>query len=381
MKHEVEQYELIENYLSGKLKGKELIEVKDRIQNDADFSAEVLKHAKFHNFIFEQSMVDMKDKIKTIHKQSQLPVKGKFGWRNIFSYLGALLITGGVFLGFWGKNEYDHGRLFVFNKNITDTISTANNTVEQVAIKRPKKSITEPIIPITDSTIQVDSTSISDTTISASEPSELALSDILNSVAPPVEPEQGTKKLVEDVKAKTITDRKSDPNCIDVEIEARVETENSCNNKSTGKITIDPQDIRGGEAPYRISIDGSKNFYDRFVFSNLLPKSYELLIKDANNCVAALGKIVIDQIDCSYEYVFSPDKGEIWVIPTQESAGNIKIYNKRGKLVYSTNFDMSGTYEWNGRSNSEDELPMGVYMFELRLEQQEPMYGNITLVR
>jgi gliding motility-associated-like protein len=106
-----------------------------------------------------------------------------------------------------------------------------------------------------------------------------------------------------------------------------------------------------------------------------------VFIKDANNCFSKLGDILIKAIDCSYEYVFSPDKGEVWKIPTKESAGEIKIFNKQGKLVYSAEFDMPGDYEWDGRTNSGGELPMGAYLFVLKLRDNETLKGNVTIVR
>jgi len=383
MKHEIEIYELIEKYLQGNLKGDELKSIEERIQSDPEFALEVSKHQESHNFIFERAMVDMKDQIGKIHQKNTISGNGKLGWRNLFSYLGVLLFTAALIIVVSAKNRYEEGTLFQGLRKKTVAENSDSIRVAVKPIKQKKQVYVQQEI-VTDTLSLSDSLNTIDTSdVYSQKDIEEELSDIINSAVPVVNSESQPELKNNDPESKNNPQESSTSktDCNDIEIEADIESENSCDDKPTGKISVNKQSLDGGEPPYQLSIDGGKNYYSNLAVSNLSPSKYKVFIKDANNCFSKLGDILIKAIDCSYEYVFSPDKGKVWKIPTKESAGEIKIFNKQGKLVYSAEFDMPGDYEWDGRTNSGGELPMGAYLFVLKLRDNETLKGNVTIVR
>ncbi len=176
-------------------------------------------------------------------------------------------------------------------------------------------------------------------------------------------------------------DRTDSVDCSRVVISAEVEIEESCEQRPTGKISIVKSSIRGGNPPYGVSVDNGKNFYSSFVFGELPPGNYILWLKDKYNCLTNAGSYWISSIDCNYDFVFAPDKGELWKVPNNENTGNLKIYNQQGKLVFNNRIDYSGAYLWDGRSSVGSSLPMGVYQFILELDNKDLLIGNITIVR
>ena len=88
-----------------------------------------------------------------------------------------------------------------------------------------------------------------------------------------------------------------------------------------GVITFDSP--TGGTAPYQFSIDGS-NYFTSKVFNNLIDGTYQISVKDANNCVLNLADITIDALPVAP--VFTPTvvyncdgKGNVSITPTDPS--------------------------------------------------------------
>lgn len=383
MKQEIELYELIEQYLLGKLKGEDLQKIEDRIANNAEFAAEVKKHSEFHAFIFERAMIDMKAEISKIHQYNTTGWRN-LGWRNLFSFLGAIVFIAIVFLAFNPKIKYDKGLISGNFQKRSGVIAVDSPAIATAPINFKTKSNKEQLYTASNSVSIADTTiAENDTVYYSQEQTGLELSEIINSAVSVSQPEiqSKTKNMAGAEKTEPQAGIKAVSDCDEVNIEADIFSENSCDNKANGKIKVDKQSITGGEAPYLISIDEGKNYYPDYIINNLSASKYTLFIRDANNCIGKLGSVIIKSVDCSNEYVFAPDKGEVWEIPTGDFSGDLKIYNKQGKIIYSADFKSPGDYEWDGRTNNGSELPMGAYMFILKLSNSEIIRGNVTIVR
>jgi hypothetical protein len=365
----------------GKLAGDDRKKVEERLQSDPHFALEVEKHSKFHNFIFERAMVEMKDQVEQIH---QVDKASRFGWRNIFSITGSLVITALVFYAINAKIKYDEGAWFSRFKKKTVEVVQDTTAVVQVPVKHKKKSNTVAALSSADSLAKADTFIVSkDTTAYTKAEIEAQLSDILNSSVQNNQPEssQPQTKSTEAVPATNQKSSKLFSDCKEIDIEADISSENTCENKVSGKIKVDKQSVRGGEPPYSISVDGGKNYYPDFIVGNLSAARYTVYIKDANNCYSKLGTVNVKSVDCSAEYVFAPDKGEVWKIPTGDYSGELRIFSKQGKVVFTEDYDSPGSFAWDGKTNAGSELPMGAYMFQLKLSNGETLKGTITIVR
>ena len=169
--------------------------------------------------------------------------------------------------------------------------------------------------------------------------------------------------------------------CSKIRIRAEFITRESCNNKPTGSFVIDRQSLSGGRPPYSFSLNRIA-FLDTAIFAGLYPGNYPVYVKDGDNCILLLGTALIGSVDCTYQAVFAPLKGETWLIPSDPgSDGTIRIISKAGMLVYSLDMKAGETHAWTGETISGQQLPMGVYQFEIEYSNGNSFTGNVTIVR
>lgn len=389
MRKDIETYELIEQYLNRILTGEDLIRVEKLIDSDKEFANEVHQHKIINDFVFDRSMVDIKEQIKTIH-YSNLPTSGKkFGKGKLFGFLGAIILTGIIISSILFFDNKEKAGLIIDNETPVElnkpTIPEPKVVIQD---EQPTQKISAPI--------KSEQTKESD----YSEPEKINSEKQPANENPreeiifidkfqPIEEEENVADITskEEIISKIpkedeiINPQVNEINCQDITIEAVIESSKSCDNKASGQINISKNNITGGTPPYQVSIDGGQNFYSQFQFNKLLSKLYPVIIRDKDNCKSEKQNIIVGSKDCSYEYAFAPDKNEEWKIPTKEKTGNLKIYSKTGQIIYQETFDFPGEYYWNGRSSSGNELPMGAYMFILELQGEEDFYGTVTLVR
>lgn len=386
MRRDIETYELIEQYLNGHLTGEELKRVEDLINSDAKFAREVEQHQLVSDFIFNRSMIDLKDQIKNIHENSRASSSGKFGREKLYGFIGAIIITGTIVTALLIHKE--------------------EKEIHPEQLPETTESKQEPKIVGTSPSIEVEENTPENNAEKPIEKNNVEIKPIPEGVAierieekieeKSAEPETNEENAEpKDIFTVTESETKVEPvneitgeaephqlnPCQGVSISADISTEKSCNNKASGKIIISENSINGGEPPYQVSIDNGKNFYMQQQFAGLYSKLYSVVIKDKNDCKSSPENMLVESMDCKYEYQFAPDEGENWEIPTQEKNGSIKIYNKAGQVIYRQVFDYPGTFYWNGRTDTERELPMGVYSFILELEGEQPLVGTVTIIR
>ncbi len=390
MRKDIETYELIEQYLNGNLDDKELGRVEKLINSDKEFALEVEKHKKINDFIFDRSMLDIKDQIRNIHEQN-LPSSGKnFGRGKLFGFIGGLILTGVVVSYIIISNN---------DKNIETPIklkveepfeNTALTTIEHTAITKEvepniysntKQETTNQKEQNSSDTKNIKEQPIEELEKEGTKPEAEALvpedsAEIKDTTAAP---EESTGDIQEEESETTSAANEFD--CNEVTIEALIESTKSCDNKASGEIQIAENSITGGTPPYQVSIDGGLNFYSLFNFEKLFPKLYPVIIRDKNNCKSELLNQLVGSMDCTYEYNFAPDKGERWEIPTKEKTGNIKIYSNSGQIIFQQVFDFPGTNYWYGRNSAGNDLPMGLYTFVLELDGEDTLIGAVTIIR
>jgi hypothetical protein len=360
MRTDIEQYELIEQILS-----------------DLVFALKVAKNRLMHQIVFERSLVDMKEQLSKIHNTHTSGSSGNAIWKTIiFSLLIFFLAAILVFFLITHDNHKNSANLPQMQRNNPEQFNRVI-TNEVIASVHPHSVIASQ----SNDYVREKAAGEDDSTVISLNIKEAGQIITVNSQSPVLHPKSSEEKITNALAGEVKTvNPVSDP-CTGMTISGVIEAENSCDNAATGQISVTGQSVIGGEPPYQISIDGGKNYYSGFTVKNLLPSKYQVIIKDATDCTANLGEIVIEMVDCSFEYVFSPEKGEIWEIPEIQSSGDIKIYSKQGVLVFSQNFDLPGKYEWDGNSGSGHALPMGAYMFVLTKPESEIIRGTVTIVR
>jgi len=389
MTKDIDKYELIERYLTGQLSAEELTDLEHRIERDPDFAREVDKHRAISSIIRDGVLLEIREKVKTIHKSKTSYTLFRNSGRRIItlSVAGVLIFMSIMFIRNIRKDR--DGRLPGEQAlPVTDTSIRQNQRTDSVhngSFQINKKKAAPTVHENTykkPSTHGIDKrsdkheadTAREDQTINIIPAKKTQVPDDSTDITPELMP------VADDNESHT--DHGTDSmDCSQVAIFARVETEESCEQRPTGRIRIVKTSIQGGTPPYSVSIDNGKNFYPSFVFEKLYPGSYMLWLKDKYNCMTKTGNYRIPSVDCDFDFIFAPDEGELWKAPSYGDAGFLKIYTKQGKLVFTNRIDYGEIYLWDGMSLTDNPLPMGVYRFILELDNHDPVVGNVTIVR
>ncbi len=160
-------------------------------------------------------------------------------------------------------------------------------------------------------------------------------------------------------------------------IESEIATLNSVEiidfNSNTNSVQINVS----GNGNYEFSLDGNQYQFSS-LFTNVVPNSYTLYIKDAFGC-----GIISKQISVlDYPRFFTPNGdgiNDIWYIKNLRIRPNTKItiYDRFGSLVYRFNEKQIG---WNGKLNQVD-LVSTDYWFTIEFENNKIVKGHFSLKR
>ena len=395
MKKEIEQYEWIEDYLTGKLPAEDVKLLEQKIAKDHAFAKQVEAHRRLNSVIEESSYLEVRKNLQEIHRNALSTGNG------FFSKPGSYFMLIGGFLGIIAffiilnqrsrsgtdKKSYtiiQEDRAAEFNGWADDSLkltvqennSNSHDDDEPMPVnKEIKTSITQPA----KSTKEIDESSF----INREEQDPLT-----DTVLNPVRHKEliGTEVTKTTIKEEILSGEPAESsvsavNCENTVHSAIIHLEESCLSEATGSIQIDKESIQGGLPPFLVSIDNSGNYHTQYTFRNLTPGNYIIWIKDKNNCMTRLGNYRIESIDCQYDFVFAPEKTERWKVPSNELKTLLRIFNKRGTEVFRRYIEPGEKFEWDGTSQNSIPLPMGIYSFILEFDERESLTGTVTIVR
>jgi hypothetical protein len=377
MKQEIEINERIESYLNGDLPAGEAAKFLELLAKDPVLAKEVELHRRMREFITDGAYLQVKNELRSIHMRK---IRTSRRIRRITgSGLGGLILGIVAYILLTGNPktepgidrstpmvslQRDSGKIEVaegpYPVSIPDAASETVSTTSLYALQEA-----QPVMP--------DTTRISGKEIISSDP------------VTPAKDMTPREKAVSEITADvpTLAAATGDPgaDCRKIEITAGFTETESCNNKPTGRIMINGNSVSGGLPPYTFSVDRN-NFRDTLQFSGLYPGNYTLYARDANNCVNRLGTAVIRAVDCSYQAAFYPYRGETWTVPVEpERQGTLSIFSKTGVLVYSVKVYGDQVTTWNGSTVSGQQLPMGLYPFEIVYSDGTGFIGTVTILR
>ncbi len=129
-----------------------------------------------------------------------------------------------------------------------------------------------------------------------------------------------------------------------------VATDALCNGNADGTITVTPA---GGTSPYQYSIDVGITFQPGNVFSGLAAGSYNIEVRDLNNCVASASSITINQ-----PAVLSFSTAKTDATTCSSTDGTITVTASGGTSAYQYSADNGVTFQ---ASNLFNALATGAY--------------------
>ncbi|MBN2612775.1 MAG: gliding motility-associated C-terminal domain-containing protein, partial [Bacteroidales bacterium] len=174
-----------------------------------------------------------------------------------------------------------------------------------------------------------------------------------------------------------------------------------CPDWGDGEISISG---RGGTPEYSYSWQGYPDITGP-ILSGIKPDWYYVTITDANNCTADTSiKMTSNNNYClDIPTAFTPGNNDrandYWDVTYVDNYhvshkfyeiypnAKVLIYNRWGKLVFTGDINKSfndGNAIWNGKDNTDKELPVDSYYFMIYLDQDnnsDPIKGTITIIR
>jgi hypothetical protein len=121
-------------------------------------------------------------------------------------------------------------------------------------------------------------------------------------------------------------------------------TDESCNGGSTGSITVS---ALGGTSPYQYSKDNGVTYQGGSIFNSVGIGSYQLVVKDANNCIANVQSVTINQPSSITATVTKMDEN-----CNGGSTGSITVVVTGGTSPYQFSKDNGVTYQTSNVFNS-----------------------------
>lgn len=172
--------------------------------------------------------------------------------------------------------------------------------------------------------------------------------------------------------------------CADFRAEVLFETFPSCRGAASGEVLIKTETQKLGKAPFVFWVNGVSS---QSKISGLAPNEYILKVTDANGCSAESGKkVVIGEKTCSAkkDFVFNVNYDATWQITCRQGLkpSTLHISDANGRMVFQKTLEKSEeTVEWNGDSNTGQNVNSGNYFYVLSYADGSIDQGLITLVK
>ena len=161
-------------------------------------------------------------------------------------------------------------------------------------------------------------------------------------------------------------------------------TNPSCIAEENGALIFSNNSLKGGTSPYKTyvySLNEEGNYLDR---NQLSSGKYSIKIVDSKGCVSIVPNIIITEKRClkRIDESFSPMYGETWIFPTIKgiSEYTVTLTDMANHLVITKQVSLDEESEWNGELENGTVIQKGVYIVEIKDEQETYFIGSITII-
>jgi hypothetical protein len=371
----MEEFELIEDYLKGKLQGQALKDFETRLASDSSFGTKVEEHKIMQDLLFTQGLIETREKLQAIRKAKIAKEGGKGGKNRWMNGLGIIIISfvmvNSIYVVFFKEklSEKSKDVTFVQNEEIKEIEKT--NAGKQERNSNPT-NYNNKMDRIKDRNM-----------LPVPGPDTITLRD--KSIQSSVIPDTHNLKRKE---LNTVVEKKTSPkvnpeavSCAGVYIKAKIQTEESCLDKATGKLYV--SQVAGGNSPYRFSIDNSEVSVQNSYFEHLTPGKHQIRITDAGGCMTSMeAELLSKPCQPDKSNIFAPDYGETWKFPINpEGNCKVRIYDATGNIVYEVNTFNGQPFEWNGVGNNESYIRAGAYLYQISCDDGVINEGSVTVTR
>jgi len=361
-------FEIIENYLKGNLKGDELSTFERRLAADSQFSSEVEKHRKVQELILLRGLLETRGKLDEIRrvKSGKHHGTGNNHWGKILLLGISAVLISGLFLWLDKKeNKPEKESLTVRIEEKKQSKEDTNSKEESPSLKSGEQKIWKE--KSEGKRAPVDSISEKPDNKVVPDPIPTPAANDSSRRVPAVMPKEADQSVEQNP-------------CKLIVIQAKIHSEESCVDKPTGKISL--SSITGGSPPYKFSFN-NYNFSSKDVFMNIGEGMHQVTIKDSKGCIQSF-EIEIPGKECLAEKPskFSPDLGETWEYPVAPGGNaKVRLYDVAGRIVFETTIVNGYPTVWDGTGNHGSYIKAGAYIYQIINENGTVKEGSVTLVR
>jgi hypothetical protein len=370
-------YQLIEDYLSGRLSLEEVQHVENRIELDPNFKNYLAQHKEANELIIKAELNQIKSKLQRIDIQKK---KSVFYTKIIVRFVLSILVLLGIFI-------------FINNKRNTVKKIEENKKEEILKLIKSEKEVIHP--EDNDPRQKEDLVLIAPQTEKATlvKPTQESVDSIQSQDGPSdIDTIRVIKEIVEDIKQEVDTTIQVNHNsdsllvnspvlekepCLDFKISSELITSSSCENKHEGQIIVKSRNNK-----YTYSINNGNSISKTGRFTQLKPAKYELIAINERGCKSLPVLTQVEAMVC--DFIIQPSQQVFWKIPLENFKADrvtLEVYNaKSGQQVYKRVLDQFTDETWNGEGLGGFLLPMGNYVY-LLISENKQVKGNITIIR
>jgi len=381
-------YELIQDYLGGKLNGEVLAEFERRMTSEKDFKQYVQNHKAANVFIRKKELNAIKRELQIIHDKS------KYSGRNWKPFLGLFfgLLLSILMWDFSSSSDSNPNESIVKVESIS--VVSDGPKREITPVKKEEQMLTS---------IEENDTQVLPRNIKSKRATNSKIENLKNDslgiyeidLKPKPLESIGIKQMPPDslgikqmsnklnpMKGKTSTlnnDIKSEKvNCNPYSVTLDLNVHPTCRNKSEGMMKILNEEFTKG---YRFQMDKFEP-QDGLTFSKLSAGFHDVYVIDERGCKSVPYEAEIPEVNCVI--IIHPAQNIFWEIPQEMTSGKdaeLEIFNvKTGALVYSQKLNSNDQNFWHGRGWQGQTLPMGAYIF-ICTSNGHKSRGDITIVQ
>jgi len=375
------QNELIEEYLSGKLTGKELAEFENQISADPSLASDLEDHRMVHELIHLRGLMETREKLDNINIR-KLAEANKWNkmkwWGGIATVVTIACIT--TFTLYSPDKPISHN----VNKTAVRSFPASHSKVDSIHDLHRHLPLKSPV--------KNESIDLTRSKIQENQDVHVTQDTAVENGIIPNNPEIVSDNHLTEVVTKRDTVKKNTagtPNnpCLNVLIRGDIKTENTCMGLTNGKLFI--SNVQGGSGPYIYSLQclTSNSVYASGTtinyWDNMEAGTYRVVISDTNKCsTEILTDIKTKYCETGKKSIFNPDLGEMWTYPVKPNTnGTIRIYDSGGVLVFETTIKNNYPSNWEGRGKDGAFLNSGGYVYQILYEDGTYDQGSVTIAR
>lgn len=380
-------YELINDFLDGKLPPEEKLAFQTQLDQDTELQEE-LETYKLTNLVVKAAASnELRQEIQSGIKEYDQSVKSRW-LRNGLIVLFALSLVSASGI-FWYSEKQDH----TSDKEITSSnIPTSDKTDESVSPSLPEEQktdppakISEPVVsPTNKEPVPVAKTRSVDTTReNTTNDQGASITDSTDSIgSEKVSKKDRTTDLLADqdttLKKTAVTAPKA-ADCSQFSLVGEPRITAACAGKNDGVVDYSSLTASDDSNDLTVSSDlgrkAGKNTYDR-----LYSGYYTFTISNQAGC-SIEEEVYVPEKNCfPKDFIINPSAGESWEAPVADSeVFSLSIVDTQGKTVFSK--ERAQNLSWEGIDQYGSPLPAGLYVYLIKLGDQRVKSGQITIIR